>query len=219
MVINCIWEHNGNDTLLYIENFVGAFTRGENLDIAISKVSDEINDYCEWANINLPKDIVIQIIEDYSCKLNIRDADTDVLFESEKKSLTQNEYEILKELCLKSAHDFLQLYHSIPNKDYSNLPQRETFYGAVPRTANEMYEHTKNVNDYYFGEIGIKADNDGDIFGCRKRAFEALEKTPHYLDNIIYDGSYNEQWTLRKLFRRFIWHDRVHAKAMRKLKG
>ena len=59
MVINCIWEHNGNDTLLYIENFVGAFTRGENLDIAISKVSDEINDYCEWANINLPKDIVI----------------------------------------------------------------------------------------------------------------------------------------------------------------
>ena len=82
-----------------------------------------------------------------------------------------------------------------------------------------MYEHTKNVNDYYFGEIGIKADNDGDIFGCRKRAFEALVKTPHYLDNIIYDGSYNEQWTLRKLFRRFIWHDRIHAKAMRKLKG
>ena len=119
------------------------------------------------------------------CKLNIRDADTDVLFESEKKPLSQNEYEILKALCLKSAYDFLQLYHSIPNKDYSDLPKRETFYGAVPRTANEMYEHTKNVNDYYFGEIGIKADNDGDIFDCRKRAFDTLEKKPNYLDNIM----------------------------------
>ena len=65
MIINCIWEHNGNDTLLHIENFNGAFTRGESLDIAISKVADEISDYCEWANINLPEEIVIQIIEDY----------------------------------------------------------------------------------------------------------------------------------------------------------
>lgn len=26
-----------------------------------------------------------------------------------------------------------------------------------------MYEHTRNVNDYYFGEIGISADNEGSI--------------------------------------------------------
>lgn len=99
------------------------------------------------------------------------------------------------------------------------MPKRETIYGAVPRTATEMYEHTKNVNDYYFGEIGIKADNNRDILDCRKRAFDTLGKMSYYLDNNVYDGSYNEQWSLRKLFRRFIWHDRIHAKAMRKLKG
>ena len=26
-----------------------------------------------------------------------------------------------------------------------------------------MYEHTKNVNAYYFGEIGVEADNEGDF--------------------------------------------------------
>lgn len=31
---------------------------------------------------------------------------------------------------------------------------------------------------------------------------------------IVYDGSYGEQWSLRKVCRRFVWHDRIHAKAM-----
>lgn len=219
MIINCIWEHNGDDTLLHIENYVGAFTRGKSLDIANSKVKAEIINYCGWIGITPPEEIKIQIVQEHDSSLSICDADSDVLFESEKKPLTQNEYEALKKLCLKSASDFLELFNSIPNKDYTNSPIRETFYGAVPRTATEMYEHTKNVNDYYFGEIGIKADNDGDILDCRIRAFDTLEKMPNYLDNNVYDGSYNEQWSLRKLFRRFIWHDRIHAKAMKKLRA
>ena len=40
--INCIWEHNGNDTLLYAENLVGAFTRGENIGVALEKMQREI---------------------------------------------------------------------------------------------------------------------------------------------------------------------------------
>ena len=67
---------------------------------------------------------------------------------------------------------------------------------------------------YYFGEIGVEADNDGTIYDCRKRGFELLEKQPDFLKNTIVDGSYGEEWSLRKVLRRFIWHDRIHAKAM-----
>ena len=27
-------------------------------------------------------------------------------------------------------------------------------------------------------------------------------------------GSYDEDWTLRKGLRRFVWHDRIHGRAM-----
>ena len=84
----------------------------------------------------------------------------------------------------------------------------------VPRTAQEMYEHTKNVNSYYFGEIGIDSDNEGTIYECRKRGFELLEKTEGFLDNPVFEGSYGEMWSLSKTMRRFLWHDRIHAKAM-----
>ena len=48
MTINCVWEHNGNDTLLYATNFVGAYTRGESLEIAKAKMPQEIVSYCNW---------------------------------------------------------------------------------------------------------------------------------------------------------------------------
>ena len=117
-------------------------------------------------------------------------------------------------MALGSAERFLRLYESVPDPDRSANPVRQTFYGAVPRTAREMYEHTKHVNAYYFGEIGVEADNEGNIVDCRRRGFEALEKQPDFLENRVFAGSWDEDWTLRKLLRRFIWHDRLHARAM-----
>ena len=137
-----------------------------------------------------------------------------VLFDEEKKPLSMAEYEELKSLALKSARDFLTMYEAVPDKDKSVLPVRQTFYGEIPRSAYEMYEHTKNVNAYYFGEIGVQADNNGTIEECRKRGFELLEHRPEFLENKVYLGSYDEEWSLRKVLRRFIWHDRIHAKAM-----
>lgn len=115
---------------------------------------------------------------------------------------------------MKSAQDFLKLYNSIPDKLLSCMVARKTFYGDVPRTALEMYEHTKNVNSYYFGEIGIEVGNEGNILECRKRGFELLEASSNFLKNEVFDGSYGEEWSLKKVLRRFIWHDRIHAKAM-----
>lgn len=70
------------------------------------------------------------------------------------------------------------------------------------------------MNAYYFGEIGIDADNEGTIYDCRKRGFELLEQTEGFLENPVIEGSYDELWSLRKMMRRFLWHDRIHAKAM-----
>ena len=214
MIIHCVWEHNGSDTLLYATNFVGAYTRGESLEIAKAKMPQEIASYCSWLGMEAEGKAEIVIVGEKRSELTIRDADSDVLFESEKAPLTAEEYIKLKALALKSAQDFLALYDSVPDKNATAAPERKTFYGQVPRTANEMYEHTKNVNTYYFAEIAVKADHDGNIYECRKRGFEALESNPDFLQNAVRKGSYGEDWSLRKVLRRFIWHDRIHAKAM-----
>ena len=214
MIVNCVWEHNGNDTLLYAIDFVGAYTRGESLEIAKAKLPQEIVAYLKWLGEDTSDNVEVVIVEEKGSDLAIKDADSDVLFESEKAPLTSDEYEKLKALALKSAKDFLALYESIPDKSATAMTERKTFYGNVPRSADEMYTHTKNINEYYFAEIEVDADNNGNIYECRKRGFEILETKPDYLNNSVVEGSYGEDWSLRKVLRRFIWHDRIHARAM-----
>lgn len=214
MKVKCVWEHNGDDSILYASNFIGAFARGKSKCEAIGKMSSEISAYLKWKGAltwDVPEP---EIIQEKVSTLTISDADSDVLFDEEKKPLSMAEYEELKSLALKSARDFLTMYEAVPDKDKSVLPVRQTFYGEIPRSAYEMYEHTKNVNAYYFGEIGVQADNNGTIEECRKRGFELLAHQPEFLENKVYLGSYDEEWSLRKVLRRFIWHDRIHAKAM-----
>ena len=214
MTINCVWEHNGDDTLLYAVDYIGAYTRGESLEIAKAKLPQEIVAYLKWLGEDTSDNIEVVITQEKDSELAIKDADSDVLFESEKAPLTADEYEKLKALALKSAKDFLALYDSIPDKSATAIAERKTFYGQVPRTADEMYMHTKNVNEYYFAEIEVDADNDGTIYECRKRGFEELEAKSDFLQNAVIEGSYGEDWSLRKVLRRFIWHDRIHARAM-----
>ena len=213
-MMKCVWEHNGDDTLLYSVDYIGAYTRGNSLSSAMAKMRVEIEAYSSWSGQDCGQKTDVEIIQEKDSDLQIADADSDILFDAEKAPFSREEYEKLKALVLKSASDFYTLYASIPNKNESCLPHRRTFYGDVPRTAQEMYEHTKNVNAYYFAEIDVDVDNEGTIYDCRKRGFERLEQTPGFLNNVVIEGSYDELWSLRKVMRRFLWHDRIHAKAM-----
>lgn len=217
MLLNLIDEYNDDGHLVHVENLVGAYIRGATLQSALQKIPVEVASYCSWANLPLPARIQTQVVQQKHSDLQICDADSDVIFFSESAPLTPQRYAQLKELALKSAHDFLALYASVPQKDVFANPTRKTFYGNVPRTATEMYVHTKNVNAYYFGEIGIDVTNEPNIYDCRLRGFELLEKQPDFLQNSAVEGSYGEFWSVAKVCRRFVWHDRIHAKAMWRL--
>ena len=146
MKIRCVWEHNGDDSIIYSDNFTGAFTRGPTKDAALGKMAGEVGAYLRWRDGSEPESLEPEIVQEKISELNVSDADSDVLFETEKEGLDLAEYEALKALALRSAGDFLALYESVPDKNRSVLPVRPTYYCQAPRTEFEMYEHTKNVN-------------------------------------------------------------------------
>ena len=217
MRIKAVCEYNDEGCLVYAENFPGAFVRGRNYKNATAKFQKEIESWMDWANgeakIDSPVEIEL-VQEKKNPDLKICDADSDVIFDSERKPLTKEEYQKLKILALRSAMDLERMYDSVPNKKMNIVFPRETFYGKIPSSAEEMYNHCMNITEYYFGEIGVKAENGPDILSCRQKGFEELEKQEGFLENKVFSGSYGEEWSLKKVLRRFIWHDRIHAKAM-----
>lgn len=182
--IKCAYEHNGDDTLRYALEYVGAFTRGSNLGVAIQKMPHEIESYLKWLGTSDEFDTFdIEICEQKLSELCIRDADSDIIFDNERAPMSYIEYQNLRSFALRSANDFYTLYRSVPQKNVEISPERKTFYGKVPCTAYEMYEHTKNVNSYYFSEIGIDTNNDGNIVECCEKGFELLERKTDFLYN------------------------------------
>jgi len=214
MKILAVDEFNARGHLIYAANFPGAFVRGACREEALAKFPAEMNSYAAWAQIPCDGHWEIGIVQEKPTELNVCDADSDVLFDSERAPLAYNEYIALKALALRSAASFQELYDSVPDKSATCLAPRKTFYGDVPRSAEEMYRHTMSVNSYYFAELDVAAENGPDILSCREAGFYELEKKSGFLDTPVICGSYDEEWSLRKLLRRFIWHDRIHAKAM-----
>ncbi|MCT1904636.1 hypothetical protein [Oceanobacillus sojae] len=213
---NIVVEYNDKGYLMYSGSFPGAYTRGREREEALSKFPAEIKRYCRWAGIDYAETDVVEsvIVQSKERNLEIHEADSDIIFLSEQDPLLVEEYELIKKRVLKSAHDFQLLYDSIPVKTYTSLPKRKSFYGAVPSTPEEMYEHTNGVTNYYAGEIGVKLDNIDNIYQNRVQALKKIEETCDFLHNKTFHGSYEEQWSLRKVLRRFIWHDHIHAKGM-----
>ena len=84
--IRLIHEYNSDGHLLYIENFPGAYVRSPSKEDAFSKLTTEIKNYCLWADIPCDlTDISYTIVQEKLSTLQICDADSDVIFESEKK--------------------------------------------------------------------------------------------------------------------------------------
>lgn len=215
-VLRIIDEYNRNGHLLYLEDYPGAFARGKSQDQALQKIPAEFSRYHQWSGQRLDSVAAFdyRITQRQQSELAIEDADTGILFDSERLPLPDTEYAGLKALVLKSAQDFVRLYSSVPDKDYQLRESRKTFYGELPVTASAMYRHVTKVNRYYFAEIGISIVEDEDLLPGREQGFRTNEERADYADNTVYDGNDGEQWSLRKVLRRFIWHDAIHAKAM-----
>lgn len=216
MKIQAVCEYNCDGYLFYATDYPGAYVRGAQKEEALAKFGGELRSYQRWCDVPDPDPEApeIEIVQTKLSALQICDVDSDVLFDAERQALSQQEYERLKFLVLKSARDFRKLFTSIPNPDISDRPSRQTFYGAVPRTPREMYEHTNRVTAYYLAPFGIEMENLPDIYSNRMQALSLLEELPTLLSGEVHMAEDGEEWTVRKAMRRFIWHDRIHAKAM-----
>ncbi|MBQ1632774.1 MAG: hypothetical protein II412_06605 [Clostridia bacterium] len=215
--IEVIAEYSERGAMLWADFYPGAYSRGETVSKALEKFPKTLSEYAAWAyGSPLPNlaesDFVVT--HAYQTDLRVDDADSDVLFPSERLPMDMAEYTQKKQLCIRSAQDFEKVVASIPQKDRALRKSRRTFYGKIPCSAREMAEHTNNTLEYYAEALGIPFETEGDFIEDRKRLFRALESTPNFLAPKVYTARDGELWTLKKLLRRIIWHDRIHAHAL-----
>lgn len=217
-IVSIAFETNGKGYMGFIVELPGAFVRGRIEEEAIAKVDSEVSLYLKWLGIEKKPKYKIQVVQRHRSSLMVEDADNEILLEADKRIMSEEEFKNLLNLVCFSGETFLQLYTNTKFKDWIDKARiRKTFYGDNPKTIREIFDHVKYCQYYYLSRVKIKEKIDGDFMAIRKFCLEKLETLYHENNGSQIFEADNELWTLKKVLRRFIWHDRIHGKAITRI--
>lgn len=212
-------ETNGKGYIGFVIELPGAFVRGSTEEAAISKACVESISYLSWLGIEPPRKISVSIVQTTKSYAAVEDGDSKILLDADKLSMSAGEFRTLIVIAKRSADAFMKTYESIPYKSMvDNSRIRETFYGNSPKTATEIFNHVNDCQSYYLSRIVTPfATLDPDFMKRRRICLDNIEDLYREQNNGLSKELDGELWTLKKVLRRFIWHDRIHERAMKRL--
>ena len=118
-----------------------------------------------------------------------------------------------------SARKLHQTLLACPRRDAIVAAKvRATFYGEVPATIEAQFRHVVECHGYYLSSIGIEAALPSDLPASRRELIALLAARLAGEGNRVHRAP-GEDWTARKVVRRLIWHDRLHARAMLRMRA
>ena len=218
--ISVALETNGIGYIGFLAELPGAFVRGRTEEEALSKVDSEITSYLRWIGITRPPSSYnFAVTQRHQCSLMVQDADCEILLESDRRSVEGEEFLELVKLVRYSGETFVALYNQSQLKNWIDQTRiRKTFYGENPKTIQEIFDHVNGTQYYYLSRAQVPLDrNENDFMGRRESCLGRLEELYHKDGNSRVWEEDKEFWTLKKILRRFIWHDRIHGKAIARI--
>jgi hypothetical protein len=211
-------ETNGKGYIGFLVELPGSFVRGRSETELLLKVPREARSYLEWLKAPLALGIQGRVVERHRSRLTIEDADSEILLVADKGPVGQDEFRRLITIVGLSGRTFISLYESSRFKDWVDKSRsRQTFYGETPSTIQATFDHVESVQHYYLSRIGLAVDRERPFSDVREAGLSKIRK--------LFDGQGNsrvyladgEHWTIKKVLRRFVWHDRIHGKAISRI--
>ena len=213
-------ETNGHGLHGFIVELPGAFVRGPTEDEALSKAQHEAGTYLRWLGREQTRFPKARVVQTHRCKLMVEDADCEILLDNDTGEMNDREFQRLFDLAKFSGVTFNSLFDSVELKDWVDEARvRRTFYGQNKKTIQEIFDHVKRTQYYYLSRTGtpFAADNSELFMRIRNSCLGALETLFRQNRNLKVYSLDNESWTLKKILRRFVWHDRIHGKAVTRI--
>ena len=210
-------ETNGIGFHGFIVELPGAFVRGSTLEEAVSKVPNEARSYLAWLGKEWAQFSKARVVQTHRSGLMVEDADCEILLSVDSHPMSEKEFRSLVELTKFSGHIFTKLYESTTFRDWIDEARiRTTFYGQNKKTIREIFDHVKRTQYYYLSRAGVhfKEDEAESFLRIRDLAIDDIARLFRESGNSKIYHVDKEKWTLKKILRRFIWHDRIHGKAI-----
>ena len=209
-------ETNGRGFIGFIVQLPGAYVRGETEEEALSKVDSEAGSYAKWLGVEPRVHYETHVSQRHVCTLAVEDADSEILLDEDKSRMSDYAFKELSDLARYSGETFYALYRNAELENWVDERRiRKTFYGETPKTIREILEHVNGTQYYYLSRANLTLkERTGGFLQVRRNCLSILRDLFEEQQNDQLFRVDNEEWTLRKILRRFVWHDRIHGKAI-----
>ena len=211
------FETNGRGWLGFLVRPPGAFVRGPTRREALLKTDPEVRSYLRWAGVRGRRRYIGRVAEVRRTRLKVEDADREFLLGQDRGPVDREEFAVFRSLILRSARSFQEMWDGVQHPGRVEPGRvRGTFWGRNPATPREVYDHVFRTQSYYLSRLGLEAglEGSGDFVSSRVRCLAALQEGWRAGAGTEAVEVSRELWTLRKVLRRLLWHDRIHARAL-----
>jgi hypothetical protein len=214
--ISVALETNGRGFIGFIVQLQGAYVRGKTEEEALSKVDSEVKSYAKWLGVDPHPHYDIHVSQRHTCTLSVEDADSEILIDEDKSPVSDYAFKKFCDLVTYSGETFYALYRNAELENWVDESRiRKTFYGETPTTIREIFEHVNGTQYYYLSRANLRPnERTGDFLLARRNCLSMLQDLFEKQHNDQLFRLDNEEWTLRKILQRFVWHDRIHGKAI-----
>ncbi|MBU7042673.1 MAG: DinB family protein [Theionarchaea archaeon] len=215
-------------------DFPGTHARAREKALLLQELSAELQYHIQWLRRHGEKIITnstpdIYIAEEVTGIRELGESGGEVaLFQYDMHNITQAEADSFFRLMNYSRNDFTALIQSIPHNTLSCVPE------GKQRSIVDIIHHVCNAEEFYISRLGKNADHLFNAYsGMREESRNTLPPKKrmdtvrtaalHTLQEILQKGKCplvftrseycvypDERWTVHKVLRRFLEHEREH---------
>jgi len=225
---------DGGLCMVHVPDLPGCTVRAPTREEALRQLPEAIRRYHDWrcrhgeATFAMEEPIQVEIAEASAGFGPFNPGDAAALFEPDRRAITTEEIEYHLRLMSHSRADLVALARDLPDAILDWQPEAESF------SIRRLLRHIGNAEEWYVSRIVStetlppewKDDENMPIMDFlemeRRTALARLRQlTEAERSNVFYPQQWTqhpeEPWTARKVFRRFLEHEREHTDQIRRM--
>ncbi|MCL6522071.1 MAG: type II toxin-antitoxin system HicB family antitoxin [Firmicutes bacterium] len=213
--------------LAWVREWPGCTSHGESEREALERVPQALQEFWAWLNGHgdpeaPPPDTEVRIgaVERSPVESDLREADSEGFFSFDSEPLEPRLLARAKRFRAYARADALALLAELGEEDLRHP------VGRSGRTVGATFDHMAIVDLWYAQRAGVPASAEWQAFlltalgeladGWVHRRLEADPVTVRLFPPDVWGDGRAERWTPQKTLRRFVWHDLLHLRAIRR---
>jgi predicted RNase H-like HicB family nuclease/uncharacterized damage-inducible protein DinB len=203
----------------HVAELPGAFSEGATVDEATRTAAQAIANHLVWSEADVdhgprPLTTVAEICRAWDYAV---DYEVNAFFATDRPPLTEDDAEAMRKLLYLSRAELLDSFLGLTFEQLTITPELEE------RSVYDVLRHLGTAENWYMDRLGLAHEPAWEMSDTLGRVLLVRQHLLDVLPELIGDERVTEWngelWSPRKLVRRALWHELLHARDIKRIRG